>query len=133
MVSFHNVVVRGKIKETSVLNVEYIAIKVMVQLVMKNTHKYLTPGNLDLVVPLRDWMCECPGADELRVNENYLITGKVHKSEKLKSNKLVLRVNHHSLVRPWKEEILLDMEENGNEYHKLKFRPNLRVYYKYFT
>ena len=131
MVCFYNVVVRGKVMKTLLKDVNYVTIEVMVPLVMKHTHKFLTPGKLTLVVPMDDWMCECPGAYELEEGESYLITGKVHKENPSKSD-TVLRVNHHSLVRPWENKILLDMEENRSEYHKLNFRPNLRMYKNYF-
>lgn len=136
MVCFYNVVVRGKVLGTHIKDLNYVAIEVMVQLVMKYTHMFLTPGKLTLVVPWEDWACGCPGGKELDPGESYLITGKVHKekSNKGKSSKsvTVLRVNHHSLVRRWENEILHDMEENKREYHQLHFRPSLRVYKNYF-
>lgn len=115
------------------MGVDHVAVVTMVQLVMKSTHTFLTPGKLELAVPLDpDWMCKCPGVDDFHIGDSYLITGKVQKRKASKS-KHILKVYHDSLVVPWNEKILDDMEHNKTQYHRLTFRPTLPVYKKYFS
>ena len=127
---FWYIVIRGVVVDTERMGVNYVAVKTMVQLVMKSTHTFLTPGKLVIAVPLDpDWMCGCPGVDDFEFGESYMITGRVHKESNRSG--YVLKVYHKSLVTPWHEEILGDMVHNKSEYHRLTFRPNLEVYKLY--
>lgn len=114
--------------------VDYVAVEIMVQLVMKSTRTYLTPGKLVIAVPLDpDWMCDCPGVDHFQIGDSYLITGFVKQTKSSKSG-YVLKVYHRSLVMLWnEEEILGDMVNNRTEYHNLKFLPRLKVYKTFFS
>ena len=104
----------------------FVAVEVMVQLVMKST-RTATPGKLRLTVRLdRDWMCDCPGADDFHIGETYLITGFVRHAKRKSGYEV--RVNHNSIVVPWSEDILDDMVKKKKEYQGLRFVPSLDTY-----
>lgn len=106
----------------------------MVQLVMKSIKRYLTPGRLLIAIPLNpDWMCDCPGVENITIGDNYLITGVVQPDKIIQPPGYVLKVYHESLITPWKETILDDMVNNKTEYPKLKFLPHLKVYRTFFA
>lgn len=96
---------------------------------MKNSGLYITPGRLDLAVRYEpDWECDCPGTDELKKKEIYFITGVLHNEH----GRRYLRVSHKTLVKPWSEKILNDMENNRTAYPELIFRPSLSRYRSHY-
>lgn len=126
MICFTVTVVCGKITGTKLMGVDYVAVEAMVQLVMKSTHTHVTPGKLTIAVPLDpDWMCNCPGVNDLQVGKSYLITGKVNSEKHV--------VCHQDLVTHCDDKILEDMEKHKKKYHRLKFMPSLSIYRNYFT
>lgn len=123
-------VVRAKVSKTYLMEEteNFVAVETMVRLVMKRRMREVTPGKLRLTVRIdRGWMCNCPGPDDLHINETYLITGFVKHTKRNKPG-YELRVNHNSIVAPWSEDILDDMVKKRQEYHGLRFKPNLNQY-----
>ena len=114
------------------MEANYVAVEVMVQLVMKST-RMVTPGKLLLTVQIdRNWMCDCPGVSDFHIGETYIITGFMrHVKRKLKKSGYEVRVNHNSIVKPWREGILDKIVKKEKEYHGLKFVPSLNVYKAY--
>ena len=124
-------VVRGTFVNTHAHMVDYVGLVIKVQLVMKSINIFLTPGKRVLAVPLDpDWMCGCPGVKNLQIGETYLITGRMQRASNRSG--YILEVNHKSLVIPWYEELLDDMEQNKSQYQDLIFRPSLTQYKKFF-
>jgi len=119
--------------KTRLLGINHVGVVIVVQLVMKSINTFLTPGKLVIAVPLDpNWMCDCPGVEQFKVGDSYLITGTV---EPKKSNRsgYILQVDHKSLVIPWNEGLLDDMVENHKKYNKLKLRPSYTLYKILFT
>ena len=126
---------RGKVLTTSLMGANHVLVEAMVQLVMKSRRAIMiTPGKLSLVIRLdRNWMCNCPGASDIEVDNTYLITGFVRHAH-TNRNAYELRINQNSIIKPWKENIVDDMDKNKEAvYHGLKFIPKLTLYRNYYA
>ena len=124
------IAVSAKIMSTRRVGVYYVELNTIVRLVMKSTRGFLTPGRLRLVIPLDpDWQCDCPGVYEAILGETYFITGVVESvTTSLIPVGYVLKVDHKSLITPWKETIVEDMVKNKEAYPRLTLRPSWHVY-----
>ena len=123
------------------MGANHIEVETRVQLVMKTRRAIMiTPGKLSLVILINpNWMCDCPGVSDIEIDSTYLITGFVRHTHTNK-NGYELRINQNSIVKPWQENIVDDMESdmknhNNKEavYHGLRFVPSLIVYRFYYA
>lgn len=110
------------------MGINHVGVVIVVQLVMKSINTFITPGKLVIAIPLDpNWMCNCPGVEQFKIGNSYLVTGKVVAKKSSRSG-YILQVDHSSLVIPWYEGLLDDMVENETKYDKLKFRPSYTLY-----